>query len=262
MADHEKYYGVTFKLVETISKLPIVHVDREDFLRHEFGDGSQIAQILAEGPQSVYPVEELERRARAIIADSTAKTSMISFLAGLPSSPLTMTVSGPADMAQYFAFALNLAQKIAYIFGEQELFSSQNEAIAEADKRRIIIYLGVMINASGASALISRYSTVVGQNLGKRLAAQTLSDRLWFQMFQKVAALLGKKVTKSSVEKIVTKAVPVIGGVISGGITYFSFRPVGNRLVEVLAKNLKETVTPTLDTIDKPVIDGEFEELK
>ena len=40
--------------------------------------------------------------------------------------------------------------------------------------------------------------------------------------------------TKSIFAKGVSKAIPIVGGVISGGITFFSLRPMGNRLANTL----------------------------
>ena len=45
--------------------------------------------------------------------------------------------------------------------------------------------------------------------------------------------MLGKKITKKTVEKTISKAIPLIGGVISGGLTFVTFRPMGFRLTNV-----------------------------
>ena len=53
---------------------------------------------------------------------------------------------------------------------------------------------------------------------------------------KKVMASIGVKITKQTVGKVVTKAVPVLGGVMSGGITYVTFRPMGKRFADMLVK--------------------------
>ena len=53
---------------------------------------------------------------------------------------------------------------------------------------------------------------------------------------KKVTASIGVKITKQTVGKVVTKAVPVLGGVVSGGITYVTFRPMGKRFTDMLVK--------------------------
>lgn len=137
-----------------------------------------------------------------------------------------------------------MAQKIAYLFGEDELFDDSSNQISESAKIRIIAYLGVMFGAAGASSLIAKTSVKVGENLGKKVAASALTKTAWYPLVKKVGALIGQKITKQTVNKVVSKAVPVVGGIVSGGITYITFKPMGNRLITTLIRN----------------INGEFEE--
>ena len=44
---------------------------------------------------------------------------------------------------------------------------------------------------------------------------------------------------EKTVEKTITKAVPVIGGVVSGALTFVTFKPMGERLADVFTQNLK-----------------------
>lgn len=162
---------------------------------------------------------------------------MASFATGLPGNPVVMVAAGGADVAQYFGFAINLAQQLAYLFGEDDLFDDGGQ-LSEAAQIRVIAYLGTMFGAAGAAALVSQTSKLAGANLGKKVAAQALTKTAWYPLVKKVGALVGKQVTKNSVEKTITKAVPVAGGVISGGLTFMTFRPMGNRLADTLAANL------------------------
>lgn len=239
MADtsQDKLYSTTLQTIGAVSKLPIVRVDREAFLRNHFADSPHLDMILERGPQGVYTTESLRRKADSIIKSSATKTSMASFATGLPGNPALMVAAGGADVAQYFGFALNLAQQIAYLFGEDELFDGGGQ-LSEAAQVRVIAYLGAMLGAAGAAALVSQTSKVAGANLGKKVAAQALTKTVWYPLVKKVGALVGKQVTKKTVEKTITKAVPVVGGVVSGGMTYVTFRPMGHRLADVLAKNL------------------------
>jgi hypothetical protein len=239
MADdsQDKLYATTLQTIGAVSKLPIVRVEREAFLRKQFASSPHLAGILESGPQAVYTVESLRQKANSIIKSSTAKTSMASFATGLPGNPVVMVAAGGADVAQYFGFAINLAQQLAYLFGEDELFDDGGQ-LSEAAQIRVIAYLGAMFGAAGAAALVSQTSKLAGVNLGKKVAAQALTKTTWYPLVKKVGALVGKQVTKKSVEKTITKAVPIAGGVISGGLTYLTFRPMGNRLADTLAANL------------------------
>lgn len=239
MADdsQDKLYATTLQTIGAVSKLPIVRVEREAFLRKQFASSPHLAVILESGPQAVYTVESLRQKANSIIKNSTARTSMASFATGLPGNPVVMVAAGGADVAQYFGFAINLAQQLAYLFGEDELFDDGGQ-LSEAAQIRVIAYLGAMFGAAGAAALVSQTSKLAGANLGKKVAAQALTKTTWYPLVKKVGALVGKQVTKKSVEKTITKAVPIAGGVISGSLTYLTFRPMGKRLADTLAANL------------------------
>jgi hypothetical protein len=60
--------------------------------------------------------------------------------------------------------------------------------------------------------------------------------------------------------------VPVVGGVVSGGLTYLTFRPMGHRLADALYKNLngdfeeqlelRADFAATLDAIPSAVVEG------
>lgn len=236
-SSEDKLYATTLQTIGAVSKLPVVRVDREAFIRKQFGGSEHLDVILERGPQTVYSVESLRQKANALIKNSAAKTSVVSFASGLPGNPVVMIAAGGADVAQYFGFAINLAQQIAYLFGEDDLFDGGAE-LSEAAQIRVIAYLGAMFGAAGAAGLISNTSKIAGANLGKKVAAQALTKTAWYPLVKKVGAVIGMKITKKTVEKTITKAVPVFGGVVSGGLTYVTFRPMGHRLADTLVKNL------------------------
>lgn len=180
--------------------------------------------------------ESLRRKADEVIKQSTNRTTLAAFVAGIPGG-VAAVAAGSADMIQYFGFAINLAQKIAYLFGEDDLFSGESE-LNEGAKVRILAYLGAMFGASGAAAMVGKLAKEVGKNMGKKIPQQALMKTTWYPLLKKVGAMVGKKVVKESVGKAVTKVVPVVGGAISGAITYATFKPMGGRLADVLVRNL------------------------
>ena len=235
LPQEQKMYDTALNLIGVIAKVPLVKVDREQFLRQQFANSPYLEEILLLGPQSVYTPKALEKKARAIVRSNTNKTSAVSFATGLPANPFVMVPAAGADVAQYFGFALHMAQQIAYLFGEDELFTNGGELTEEA-KVRVIAYLGVMCGAAGAGNLIVQTSRVVGQNVGKKVAGQALTKTTWYPLVKKIGALLGQKITKKTVEKTISKAVPLVGGVVSGGLTFATFRSMGYRLTDEFVK--------------------------
>lgn len=236
-ASQDKLYSTALQTIGAVSKLPVVRVDRDAFLRKQFADSPHLDVILERGPLAVYTVESLRKKADSLIKSSAAKSSLASFATGLPGNPAIMVAAGGADVVQYFGFALNLAQQIAYLFGEDDLFDGSGQ-LSETAQMRVVAYLGAMFGAAGAAALVSSTSKVAGANVGKKVAAQALTKTAWYPLVKKVGALVGKQVTKKTVEKTVTKAVPVVGGFVSGGLTYMTFRPMGRRLADTLVRNV------------------------
>lgn len=229
----------TLDTVTALSKLPVVRVDRGEFLRKQFKDSEYLDRILEDGPQSVYTPESLRNKAGKVIAASTTSTSLTSFAAGLPGNPVAMVAVGGADVVQYFGFALNMAQKLAYLFGDDDLFSGDMDQLSEQTQNRIIAYLAAMVGVSGASTLILNVSAKAGGVIGKRVAAKALTKTVWYPIMKKTMASIGVKITKQTVGKVVTKAVPVLGGVVSGGITYVTFRPMGKWFADMLVRRAK-----------------------
>ncbi|EHG14792.1 hypothetical protein HMPREF9682_00197 [Streptococcus intermedius F0395] len=267
-------YAVVIQTINAASQLPFVKVDREEFLRKQFKDSRYLDSILEHGPQKVFTPEALRKRAEKIIKDSTTKTSVTSFVAGLPSNPFTAVVAGGADIVQYMGFALNLAQQIAYLFGEDDLYEGNYKELPEEVQIRVISYLGIMFGASGASALIANVSKAAGMNLGKKVAQKALTKTAWYPLVKKVGAIISVDITKKSVGSIITKTVPIIGGLASGGITYITFKPMGARLADTFEKILNGEFEVEFDIEDelKPefkdrlndseIIDAEFSEIK
>lgn len=231
----EKNYSVAVDLISKASSLPIVKVDRREFLVKEFPD-VDASILLEKGPLEFYTPEELRERAYKLVDSMTNKTAMASFATGFGSSPITAVAAGGADVLQYFGSAINMAQKIVYILGESDLFDKESK-LDEEGKARLITYLGVMLGAAGSTALIRNVSVNVAKSTARTVAKTAVTKTAWYPVLKKVGALVGVKITKKSVEKSVTKVVPILGAVVSGALTYVSYKPMGIKLVDGYVDN-------------------------
>lgn len=272
--NQNKMYEVLIQTVTAASQMPFVKVNREEFLRKEFSGNEHIEKIIKDGPQSVFTSRALRKRAQKVIANTTNKTSMASFLTGIPSSPVTAVASGGADIIQYFGFALNLSQQIAYLFGEDNLFNGDYDKLPEEVQIRIISYLGIMFGAGGSSALIASISKTAGKSIGKKITQKALTKTTWYPLVKKIGSTLGYKITKQTVGKSITKIVPVIGGVVSGSLTYLTFKPMGNRLADTFTDLLDGNISDNYEVFNEynddfkqsqdqdndDIIDGDFTE--
>lgn len=247
----DRAYHNALRLINTLCALPMVRVNREAFLSQQFKHHPQRAAIVANGPQTVLSVAELRQEAQRLIDQSTRHTAMVSFAAGLPSVPIVSALTiGGVDAAQYFAFALKLAQQLAFLFGERAFFDKEQRHVPETVTVRLLAYLGAMFGASGASLLINKTAARASQHLARHATGRTLtSSATWGPLVRFVGRAIGKKLTHRSVHQVATKAIPLIGGILSGSLTYWTFKPLGQRLADTLAEQLTHP-----EEIEQPVL--------
>jgi len=264
--------GAVFETVLTNAlKVPGIKVNRQTFLREIFQDKpqGQYNAIVELGPVAAgCKQKELDKLAANLITKRTVQSSGISFAAGLPGG-LAMAATIPADTMQFFGMALRLAQEIAYLYGGEDLW--RNGAVDDDKVQgQLILYCGVMFGVSGSSAAVKVLSSAVAKQVAKKLPQQALTKTVYFPIIRKVAALLGVKMTKDTFAKGVAKVVPVIGGVVSGGLTFASMRPMGRRLASTLSEaNFEYTAADAQRDIeqlyrqgqDSDIVDAEFIDL-
>lgn len=218
-------------------KIPGVKVDRKKFLSEQFASSqiSNIQKIVELGPiEAGVSQAEIEEIANKLIIKRTSQSSIASFVAGIPGG-LAMAATIPADIAQFFGMALKLAQELSYLYGAQDLWVD-GKVDDEKVRSQLIMYCGVMFGVSGAVSGVRVLSTQIAKTTLKKLPQKALTKTFWYPIVKQVGKAIGIKVTKSTVAKGVSKAIPVLGGVISGGINFASMIPMAKRLNEALNK--------------------------
>ena len=136
-----------------------------------------------------------------------------------------MAATIPADVAQYFGHVLRITQKIAYLYGWHDF--SQFDEMTES---LITLFIGIMFGVEGAAKAVVKISNSIAASAAKRIAAQALTKGTLYPIVKRVATLLGVKMTKQVFARGVSKAIPVLGGVLSGGLTLATFKPMALRL--------------------------------
>lgn len=228
------------QVIETALKLPFVKVDREEFLVKAFSNNKKdIKKLLEEGPTSLYTRKELDKVADKIINSAVIKSTTISFAAGLPGG-IAAGATIPADMAQFYGFVLKLAQEISYIYGHKDLVDGDNQLTGEA-KHQLIIFLGVMLGVTAAGSTIRILSTHASKQTLISIPKKTLTKTIYYPILKKVLKIFGIKLTKDSFAKGFSKSIPVLGGVISGGINYTSLKPMAKKLQKEFSNNIDYT---------------------
>ena len=224
-------------VISTALRIPGIRVDREAFLREQFKskEPEALSSILAFGPVAAgCDRDTLRGKADKVILETTLTSTGVSFLAGLPGG-LAMAATIPADILQFYCMALKMAQEIAYIYGEQNLFTG-DAPDEERVTNQLILYCGVMLGTSGSAQAVRLTSSALARQAIKDVPPKIRTDTFYYPVIRQVLRFFAKTLTKTSIVKGVSKAIPVIGGVVSGGITFASLRPMGNRLKETFDK--------------------------
>lgn len=224
-------------IITTAVQIPGVKVNRNKFLAEIFAteESVLIQDVLDQGPiQAGISREKLSLFASKLILKRTSQSSAASFVSGIPGG-LAMAATIPADVMQFFGMALRLAQELSYLYGAEDLW--QDGKVDENKIRgQLILYCGVMFGVSGAVSGVRVLSTQVAKTTLKKLPQKALTKTFWYPIVKQIGKAIGIKVTKSSVAKGVSKAIPVIGGVISGTLNFASMMPMANRLQSVFDK--------------------------
>ncbi|WP_082595626.1 SHOCT domain-containing protein [Paenibacillus sp. Soil750] len=227
----------TFELVLVNAlKVPGVKVNRKEFLAHtlaDYANSEQFAAVLDKGPvEAGIPLSIINKVAKSLIEKRTMQSTAVSFAAGLPGG-LAMAATIPADTLQFFGVALRMAQELAYLFGYKDMWE-QDKLDSERVRGELTIFLGVMFGVGGSASALKILSAKLSQQVLKKLPQKALTKTIYYPIIKKVAAAIGIKITKRTFAQGISKAIPVIGGIISGGLTYASMKPMGNRLRETL----------------------------
>lgn len=241
-------YAIEF--LSKVIRIRGVAVSRQDYLRQELRklgtSDSQISIALDSTPLNAgIALDRLDELAASTIDFETRKSAAMSFTAGLTGG-FAMLATVSADITQYHVHALRIIQKLVYLYGWQDLLSDLDEADDET-VGRLALFFGVMMGVGGAATTLSSFASQVAvPAVQKQIAQKALTKTVWYTPMKKTLAFIGVKVTKDSFAKTVTKAVLVVGGVISGSITLVALK---NQSVRLLV-HLREMPPPGADAAE------------
>lgn len=222
------------KVMNAALSMPMVKVDRTAFLTKEFSMYDNADELRDKRPIDLFDEEAIERAARSVINSHLTTATVTSTAAGIPGG-LAMAATMPADIAQYYWHVLVVAQKLGYLYGWPDLLDEKGQ-ITEGTRNVLTLFVGVMFGAQAASKLVGEIAKRVSLQAAKRLPQQALTKTMYYPVIKQVAKWIGVKMTKDTFGRSVGKAIPILGGVLSGAITAFSFKP----MAEKLQKHLRE----------------------
>ncbi|MDA3779517.1 MAG: hypothetical protein PF487_04725 [Bacteroidales bacterium] len=240
-------------------KIPGVRINRNKYLNRELSkyyESDKVEKAIALSPSEAGVEDDVIRQiADSSIKYETTKVTSISAVAGIPGG-IMMVGTIPGDITQYFAHILRILQKLIYLHGWQEIDFKDDE-LDDATKNQLTLFVGVMFGVNSANATIAKLASSAAVRTEKTLVNKALTKGTIYPIVKKVAYTLGVRMNKEIFAKSVSKIIPGIGAVLSGGITYATYRPLANRLKNYL-ENLPKV--DGLSNIDD-IIDLDFSDI-
>lgn len=230
--NNDKSITVFNSVLRASLSLPGAKIKRDQFLRKELSSRfkkSIVDRAITESPSKAgIDKKQIKKIAKGCIKYHRAGVSSVSFIAGLPGG---WWIAGtvPADLSQFFWHVIVILQKLAYIHGWPELFSEKDE-IDDETLLLLTVFIGVMFGANGAAKALGELAEKVAAEVLKRLPQKALTKYGIYRLAKEVAKWIGIKLTKETFARYLSKAIPVISGFISGGITWISFSIMSSRL--------------------------------
>ena len=221
-----------------VVRVPGVRVNREEFLRQELrklhmGDDAIQRAIDSNPLLAGVSLTAIDRLAEEAISYETNKSAAISFVAGIPGG-FAMLGTIPADLMQYYAHALRIMQKLAYLYGWGELLPDSRDA--DDDTLGVLaVFFGVMLGVGGAAQSLTAFARVAAKTAYQNHATKrALMSITWYPVVKHSLRLIGINITKSTAAKGFSKIVPVIGGFVSSGLTFMALQSQSALLKEHL----------------------------
>ena len=215
-------------------KIPGICIDREQFLRSELMKDFP-AEVIDDAVEfnpahaGITP-DEIEKYADEVIKFERNCVTGISAALSTPGG-VAMAATIPADIAQYYGYMMRAAQKLLYLYGFPQIDVTEKGKKFDTETLNILtLCLGVMYGVAGANNALKAVAKALGSGVQKQLMKKALTKGTIYPVVKNIAKWFGVRMTKEVFAGFFKHAIPVIGGVIGGGLTYISFKPCCDKL--------------------------------
>lgn len=219
-------------------KTPGIKINRAEFLaktlKKRFPQET-IDAAIAESPMRANIAQaEINKMANEAINFERTCVSGISAALSAPGG-VAMVATVPADLMQYYAYLLRMAQKLLYLYGFPQIDTEETgEKFDDGTMNTLILCFGVMYGVAGANKALLTVAKALGAGLSKKFMQTAVTKGTIYPVLKAILKCFNVKLTKQLASKAINHSLPVIGGVIGGGITFFSFKSCGEKLKKTL----------------------------
>lgn len=224
------------KVLDIALGLPFVKVDRDSFLRSElrgYCTPEEMDAAIACPPAVLRP-DTLERIAKGCMSYHTKAVTGLSIAAGLPGG-FALMATIPADLAQFYGQLMCLVQKLSYLYGHEDF--TENGKISDYTRNQLTVMLGVAFGVKAAQKALTQLVQQLSIETAKRLPRMALTKTFYYPIIKQVAKWLGTNLTKNTFARSAAKVLPILGGLLNGGIAYYSFTDVAKRFHKAMMEH-------------------------
>ena len=236
-------------------KVPGIRINRSEFLQKQLLKAypQEVIDIaIAESPMKAkIPLQEIDKLANEVIKFERNCVSGISAALGIPGG-WAMVATIPADIIQYYGYLLRATQKLLYLYGFPQIDTEeQGSKFDDGTMNTLIICFGIMYGVAGANNALKAMAKALGTGVEKQLMKKALTKGTFYPIVKSVSKWFSVKMTKEVFAGFFKKSLPVVGGILGGGMTYLSFKSCCDKL----KKSLQNTILS--NPRYKPVIEDE-----
>ena len=218
-------------------KIPGIRINRSEFLKKEFSKNYSeevVEKIIQHNPaHENISLDVIDKIADDVIQYERLCVSGISTALSAPGG-FAMVATLPTDIAQYYGYMLRAMQKLLYLYGFPEIDIKENQLLDSGTMNTLIICMGVMYGVAGANTALKSMAKALGLGVEKKLINKALTKGTIYPIVKSVAKWFNVRMTKEIFAGFFKKSIPVVGGLIGGGITYLSFKPCCEKLKNTL----------------------------
>lgn len=234
-------------------KMPGIRINRDEFLRKQLFKlyPREIIDIAVnESPLKAHiPQKQIDKIADEVIKFERSCVSGISTVLGMPGG-VTAVATASVDIAQYYGYLLRATQKLMYLYGFPQIATDEgDDGFDDEMINTMVLCLGVMYGVAGANAALRFLAKNLAKGVERQLIKKALTKGFLYPIVKKVAKYFAVNMTKQMYAAFFRSAIPVAGGIVGGGITFFSFKPCCNNLKAALQNTMlsNPNYTPVLE---------------
>ncbi len=225
-------------------EIPGVKIDRADFLQKSFAKVCKqetIDNAIASTPAKAgIKLDTVNKIADEVIEyERNCVTAASAGLGAIPGGVGVAITTSVADITQYYGFMIRVAQKLMYLYGFPQVdFQKDDQPVDDGTMNILMLCLGAMNGIKEAVAAIKGLAKGLANGVSKTLLKTALTKGTIYPIIKKVWNFMGGHMTKDLLAGGVSKSIMIVGGVLSGGVTFFSFQKC--------CDNFKNTVNDTM----------------